>query len=101
MLFGDFSILLKLNRYLRAVLQRIKQAVIVVDGNFINHSVPELFVKLDVGYYNLGSIYNPHTQPKKLGTPIGVPSFFFFGCREEMGFEPHELRSLTRVCGAL
>ena len=28
----------------------------------------------------------------KLGTPIGVPSFFFFGCREEMGFEPQGLR---------
>ena len=42
MLFGDFSILSKLNRYLRSVLQGIHQAVIVVDGNFIDHSVPEL-----------------------------------------------------------
>ena len=46
-LFGDFSILLKLNRDLRSVLQGINQAVIVVDGNVVNHSVPEFFVKLD------------------------------------------------------
>ena len=39
-LFGDFFILLKLNRYLRSVLQGIHQAVIVVDGNVVNHSVP-------------------------------------------------------------
>ena len=46
-LFGGFSILLKLNRYLCAILQRIHQSVIVVYGNFVDHSVPELFVKLD------------------------------------------------------
>ena len=44
---GTFSVLLKLNRYLRSILQRIHQAVVVVDGNSIYHSVPELFVKLD------------------------------------------------------
>ena len=38
--FGDFSILLKLNRYLRSVLQGIYQAVIVVDSNVVDHSVP-------------------------------------------------------------
>ena len=46
-LFGDFSILSKLNRYLRSVLQGIHQAVIVVDGNVVDYSVPELFVKLE------------------------------------------------------
>ena len=30
-----------------SVLQRIDQAVIVVDGYAVNHSVPQLFVKLD------------------------------------------------------
>ena len=37
----------KLNRYLRAILQGINQAVIAHDGNFIDHSVPELFVEFD------------------------------------------------------
>ena len=32
-------------------------------------------------------------------TRSGVLSSFFFCCREEMGCEPHELRSLTRFCG--
>ena len=36
---------------------------------------------------------------KNSGYPFGCPEFFLFGCREEMGFEPHELRSLTRFCG--
>ena len=39
-LFGDFSLLLKLNRDLRSILQGIHQAVIVVDGNVVNHRVP-------------------------------------------------------------
>ena len=39
-LFGDFSILLKLNRDLRSILQGIHQAVIVVDGNVVNYGVP-------------------------------------------------------------
>ena len=55
-LFGDFSILSKLNRYLRPILQRINQAVIVVDGNVVNHSVPELFVKLDGRSFKLGQM---------------------------------------------
>ena len=46
--FGDFFYFLsKLNRYLRAILQGIHHSVIVIYGNFINHSVPQLFVKLD------------------------------------------------------
>ena len=53
-LFGGFSILLKPNRYLRSILQGIHQAVIAHDGNFINHSVPELFVKLDGRSFKLG-----------------------------------------------
>ena len=36
----------KHNRYLAAFLQRIHQSVIVVYGNSIDHSVPQLFVKL-------------------------------------------------------
>ena len=46
-LFGDFFYSLsKLNCYLRPILQRINRAVIVVDGNAVDHSVPQLFVKL-------------------------------------------------------
>ena len=63
-LFGDFSILLKLNRYLRSILQGIHQTVIVVNGNIVYHSVPKLFVKLDGRRFKIGSIYNPHVQPK-------------------------------------
>ena len=37
----------KHNRYLAAILQRIHQAVIVVYGYAVDHSVPQLFVKLD------------------------------------------------------
>ena len=44
---GLFLFSSKHNRYLTAVFQRIYQAVIVVYGNFIDHSVPELFIKLD------------------------------------------------------
>jgi hypothetical protein len=35
-LFGDFSILSKHNCYLRSVLQRIHQSVIVIDGYAVN-----------------------------------------------------------------
>ena len=44
---GTFSILLKLNRYFRAILQGIHQSVIVVNGNVVDHSVPDLFGKVD------------------------------------------------------
>ena len=74
-LFGDFSILLKLNRYLRAVLQRIHQSVIVVDGNMVNHSVPELFVKLDWRCFKLGQ-FKEHTAD---GNRLGI-SLFTLGC---------------------
>ena len=46
-LFGDFSILLKLNLDLRAILQGVHRAVVAHSGDFIDHGVPELFVKLD------------------------------------------------------
>ena len=54
MLFGDFSILSNFNRYFRSVLQGIHQAVIAHDGNFIDHSVPELFVEFDGRCFKLG-----------------------------------------------
>ena len=47
----------KHNLYLAAVLQRVDQAVIVIYGYAVNHSVPELFVKLDGrggGLFKLG-----------------------------------------------
>ena len=53
-LFGDFSILSKLNRYFRTILQGIHQAVTAHDGNVVNHSVPELFVKLNGRCVGLG-----------------------------------------------
>ena len=40
---GLFYFLSKLNCYLRVILQGIYQTVIVVYGNLIDHSVPELF----------------------------------------------------------
>ena len=40
--FGEFSILLKLNRYLRSVLQGLHQAVIARDGYSIDRSELEI-----------------------------------------------------------
>ena len=57
---GLFYSCSKLNRYFRAILQGIHQAVIVVDGNVVNHSVPELFVKLDGRSFKLGE-FKEHT----------------------------------------
>ena len=50
---GLFYFLSKFNRYFRSVLQRIHQAVIVVYGYAVDHSVPELFIKLDGRFFNL------------------------------------------------
>ena len=74
-LFGDFSILLKLNRYLRTILQGINQSVIVVDGNMVNHSVPLLFVKLDGRCFKFGQ-FKEHTAD---GNRLGIP-FLALGC---------------------
>ena len=51
---GLFYSLSKHNRYLATVLQGIYQAVIVVYGNSIDHSVPQLFIKLDGRGFKLG-----------------------------------------------
>ena len=61
---GLFYSCSKLNRYLRAILQRINQTVIAIDGNFIDHSVPELFGKLD-GCAVGRVVQIPPPQPKK------------------------------------
>ena len=50
---GLFYFLSKLNRYLRSILQRINQAVIVVDGNSIGYSVLELFITLNESSFSL------------------------------------------------
>ena len=69
-LFGDFSILLKLNRYLRAVFQGINQAVIVVDGYVVDHSVPKLFVKLNGRCFKLGEFKEHTTDGNRLGIRV-------------------------------
>jgi hypothetical protein len=42
------------NRYLTAILQRIHQSVIVIYGYAVDHSVPQLFIKLDGRSFKLG-----------------------------------------------
>ena len=57
-----FYSLSKHNRYLRSVLQGIHQAVIVIYGYTVDHSVPQLFVKLDGWSFKTGlgySMMNP------------------------------------------
>ena len=68
---GLFYSCSKLNRYLRSVLQGIHQAVIVVDGNVVNHSVPKLFVKLDGRCGGLGE-FKEHTAD---GNRLGISLF--------------------------
>ena len=68
---GNFSILLKPNRYLAAILRRIHQAVIVVYGNFIDHSVTEFFVKFDGRCGGLGE-FKEHTAD---GNRLGISLF--------------------------
>ena len=70
MLFGDFSILLKLNRYLRSVLQGEHQSVIVVDGNVVDHSMPQLFVKLDGRCGGLGEFKEHTADGNRLGISL-------------------------------
>ena len=66
-LFYSFS---KLNRYLRAVLQGIHQSVIVVDGNVVDHSVPEFFVKLDGRCFKLGQAGEHTADGNRLGISL-------------------------------
>ena len=68
--FGDFSVLLKLNRYLRSVLQGINQSVIVVDGNVVNHSVPKLFIKLNGRCFKLGEFKEHTADGNRLGISL-------------------------------
>ena len=70
MLFGDFSILSKLNRYLRSVLQGEHQSVIVVDGNVVDHSVPELFVELDGRSFKFGQFKEHTADGNRLGISL-------------------------------
>ena len=53
---GLFYSLSKHNRYLATVLQRIDQAVIVVDGYAVDHGVPQLFVEFDGRNFKLGEL---------------------------------------------
>ena len=72
---GLFLFFSKHNRYLRSVLQGIHQAVIVVDGYSVDHSVPELFVKLDGRCFKLGE-FKEHTAD---GNRLGISSLAL-GC---------------------
>ena len=80
--FGDFSILSKHNRYLAAVFQGIYQAVIVVYGYAVDHSVPKLFVKLDGRCFEVCKLGEYIADGYGLGfhsvAPFGEPFMFFF-----------------------
>ena len=69
-LFGVFSIFSQLNRYLRSIPQGIHQAVIVVDGNFIDHSVPKLFLKLNGRSFKLGRLKEHTADGNRLGISL-------------------------------
>ena len=80
---GLFYYLSKFNRYLRAILQGINQAVIAHDGNFIDHSVPELFVEFDGRSFKLGQ-FKEHTDD---GNRLGIS--FLTLCLETFDAEVH------------
>ena len=71
---GLFYSLSKHNRYLTAILQRIHQAVIVVYGYAVDHSVPQFFVKLDGRCFKLFKL-GEHTAD---GYGLGKTNYMLF-----------------------
>ena len=88
---GLFYSLSKPNRYLATVLQGIHQAVIVVYGYAVDHSVPQLFVKFYGRYFKLFKV-GEHTAD---GDGLGFHSVAL--CGEVSGGALYRYRGYSSV----